>query len=93
MQHHVLATSLGVSFSFTSGIEHTMIRLGLQRHQHIRSTSYIVQTKHITLDEPLTSGAIDQIKKRLKRVFQHDLSGYTLGMKPSGKWGRRDNPL
>lgn len=33
----------------------------------------------VTSDEPLTSGTIDQIKKRLERVLHHDLGGYTSG--------------
>jgi len=39
----------------------------------------IVQTMRVTSDEPLTSGTIDQIKKRLERVLHHDLGGYTSG--------------
>lgn len=39
----------------------------------------IVQTMRVTSDEPLTSGTIDQIKKRFERVLHHDLGGYTSG--------------
>ncbi|KAL4062338.1 hypothetical protein J3A83DRAFT_4110194 [Scleroderma citrinum] len=39
----------------------------------------IVQTMRVTSDEPLTSGTVDQIKKRLERVLHHDLGGYTSG--------------
>ena len=40
----------------------------------------IVQTMRVTSDEPLTSGTIGQIKKRLERVLHHDTGGgYTSG--------------